>query len=94
MAFSDLDGVSTPSISHLAIETSAGVNQFTVVGADLQSDGTTQVAVAGSHWLALGTYAATYIEDKARSAGRFALHGCIRSGESIQFLGVFSPAPG
>ena len=91
MAFSDLDGVSVPSVSRLALETTAGVNRFTVVDADLQSDGTTQVALVGSHWLALGTYPATYIEDETSSAGRFALHGCIRSGESIQFLGVFCP---
>lgn len=83
MAFSDLDGVSTPSVSHLALETTAGVNRFTVIDADLQSDGTTQVAVVASHWLALGTYPATYIEAEARSAGRFALHSCIRFGESI-----------
>ena len=91
MSLSHMNDVPIPSASQLTVETNIGISHFAILDADLQSDGTTQVAVLGSRWLGLGTYPATYIVGETRSAGHFALHGCIRSGEGIQFIGVFMP---
>jgi hypothetical protein len=87
-----MNDVLIPSAPQLTVETNIGISHFAIIDADLQSDGTTQVALLGSRWLGLGTYPATYIVGETRSAGRFALHGCIRSGAAIQFIGVFMPA--